>query len=98
MIIYDLKEVSTATRSDTILSGNQTHQFLTHSKISWNCSLSTIRELIALLALFRIVVNGIFFPPWKTLLLPYFSGLSKVGSSLKTHRQLKSLRDYLKKS
>ena len=32
--------------------------------------------------------------PWKTLLLPYFSGLPKVGSSLKTYRQLKPLRDY----
>ena len=82
-IIYDLKEVSTATRSDMILSGNQTHQFVTHSDVSRSCFVSIIRELIALLAFFRIVVNGMFFS-WKTLLLPYFSVLPKVGSSLKT--------------
>jgi hypothetical protein len=59
-IIYDLKEVSIAARSDTIPSGNLTHQFLTHSDVSRTCSVSIIRELIALLALFRIVLNGMF--------------------------------------
>lgn len=60
-IIYNLKEVSTATGSDTILSGNQTHQFVTQSDVLRTCSVSFIRELISLLALFRIVVNGMFF-------------------------------------
>jgi hypothetical protein len=60
-IIYDdLKEVSKATRSDTILSGNQTHQFV-HSEVSRTCFVSTLSELIVLLPPFRIVVKGMFF-------------------------------------